>query len=248
MRSIIKAAFLTVLGLAMGIASNRRAMAEPTNSVTLPERAVSKARATQRLPEATAVFMFPGGTPGAFLNAVQTFCQVDWSDIVTIPNEMAQAQVPKLRVPTAQAQDLLQLYNRLGAKNPTLGQWYWEGPVEQPFFLALAPAQAGAAPDPGEEPVALRVFQLRYISGTNLSHLADAITTAADLPNESARKNGLNPRPGRLVIDQRTGSLIAAGSASYLTRVESVVRALDIPALEPAQVLSGPGRSAGEKR
>jgi hypothetical protein len=248
MKSSVEAFIVVVYaGLGMSLPCLCPVMAGPTENGALQERTTPQPQASQQEPMAPAVFVFPGGTPFTFVTAVQAFCRVDWTDIVTIPNDMTQAQVPKLRVPTSKPEDLLKLYNRLGERNPALGNWHWEGPVEHPYFLALVPAQAGVVAALTEEPVALRVFQLRYISGTNLNQLADAISTATDLPTESARKISQSARVGRLVIDQRTGSVIASGPATYLKRVEAVIRALDIAAADPAQVIKRAGRSSGEK-
>jgi hypothetical protein len=186
------------------------------------------------LAEARSAFEFPGGTPAAFIAAVEAQYKVDWNSIVTIPGQLKEAQVPKLRVPSASPEELLKLYNRLGDQDAKLGKWLWEGPVEKPNFLVLVaannPAPAPApAPGPNGE-VQVRVYSLKYVSGTNLNTLAQNIHSVAKAMFQDPQKQGRPSVEGSVVVDQRTGSLVVTGPAVFQELVRSLVTAADVEA------------------
>jgi hypothetical protein len=175
-------------------------------------------------------FNFPGGNPWDFINAAEKQFKVDWVGIATVPVEMRSIQVPKLRVWVELPDQLLKLYNRLGEQNPTLGKWVWEGPVIAPTVLMLVPS--GKTPpvvDSPEPPMETQVFLLEYISGTNLITAADALKALDDVAQRNARAAGQRPVPDRVIIDQRTSSLIISGSREYVNMASNLLIRMDIP-------------------
>jgi hypothetical protein len=211
--------------LAISATSLCPAWAQETSS----ERRVRASDATEpagrRIP-----FDFAGGNPAAFVAAVEAQYKVDWTSIVTIPAPMKEAQVPKLRVPLASPEELLKLYNRLGDQDAKLGKWHWEGPLEKPNFLVLVAANNPApAPAPGPNgEVQVRVYSLKYISGTNLNTLAQNIYSVSRAMFQDPQKQGHPSVEGSVVVDQRTASLIATGPAVFQELVRSLVAASDV--------------------
>jgi hypothetical protein len=172
-----------------------------------------------------------------FITAAENRFKVDWVGMATIPPEMEKILVPKLRVPVQQPDQLLKLYNRLGEQNPALGKWVWEGPVNYPTVLMLVPSDKSppVAKSP-EPPMEVRLFLLTYISGTNLITAADALKAVDDVAQRNARAAGQTPVPNRVIIDQRTSSLLLSGSREYMNMAEDLLMKMDVPS---QQSLSG---------
>lgn len=178
-------------------------------------------------------FVFPGGNPSDFVAAVDKSFNAEWSSIATIPPEMIHAMVPKIRVRIEDTDQLLGLYNRLGEENPALGKWVWMGPAAAPNVLMLVPGKSGVVTNLPEPEVEVRVFHIRWVSGTNLATLAQAVTLADEAAQQTARKEGRKPIPGRVVVDQRTASVIVSATPESMATVSQLISSLDIPNAEP---------------
>jgi hypothetical protein len=186
------------------------------------------------------LFTFEGGNPIDFVRQAQAQCKNDWEDVATIPREMLLVQVPKirLRVNLSNPQELLELYNRLGEQNPSLGKWVWEGQAKAPIVLMLAPSSktttATNAPAAAKEPeMEVKVFLLTYISGTNLNTAAEAVKAIYDVEAQAEKAKGLTPLPYHVVVDERTASLIVTGPQGFVDGAGQVLQTLDMPSKPP---------------
>ncbi len=77
------------LALPLVVAIPPRLLGQNTNAVT-PAPATSRS---------TGDFTFPGGSPRDFLAAIEKRYQVDWLSIASIPAELGDVRVPRLRIP-----------------------------------------------------------------------------------------------------------------------------------------------------
>src|SRR5260221_13292952 len=102
--------------------------------------------------EKKKVFVFEGGNPIDFIVALDKHFRTRLVQILTLPETLSRAQVPKLRVPADDPREVLSLYNRL--QSPTLGQWRFEpegaaqnpaGPSTNMNVLMLVPDKAVVA-------------------------------------------------------------------------------------------------------
>ena len=73
------------------------APAQAEGTTTSPQP-VQDTAATASTPRANVDFFFPGGTPSEFVAAVEKQYKVDWKRVVDIPNNMASARIPALRM------------------------------------------------------------------------------------------------------------------------------------------------------
>ena len=245
MKSFFKI-FMVATGLF--VTGFNRAEAQPTNAGTMLDR-LQEVRRQNSENGSEPLFTFPGGKPQEFVAAAEKQFKVDWLAIATIPNEMENVQVPKLRVRVGQPEELLKLYNRLGEENPAFGKWHWEGKVAGPSVLMLVPVGRVVAVTNTEPPAELIVFKLKYIGGKNLATVAEALSAADEVSQRTERREGRTPVPARVIIDERTGSLLVTASAGSMTLMKSVVRELDVPSYtQPEEPKKNAGGSSGQNR
>jgi hypothetical protein len=181
-------------------------------------------------------FVFDGGTPGQVIKAVQDFFGVDLST-ASIPSEMADAQVPKFRidVPT-QADDVLQVYNRLGAKIPALGQWLLD--INDPNGnnllnastpMVLIPDKSVAAANAEKKEVKARAISIAAIPAAKWPELQNEIMRADALARQYVQQTGgaAVDRGGTVQLQDESQILIVIGVPSFIELADSIVAAYE---------------------
>src|SRR5258708_33535113 len=79
-----------------------------------------EAQQTNEVNQTKKVFIFEGGNPVDFIMALDKHFRTRLIQILTLPDLLKRAEVPKLRVAADDPCEVLSLYNRL--QSPTLGQ------------------------------------------------------------------------------------------------------------------------------
>ena len=148
-----------IVALAAVLVCLQPAAAQSTNGAAAPP-AKPKVKAGE-----FAAFEFPGGVAIDFIAAVERQYDVDWLSIATVPRQLQTVWVPKLRLNHVTAEEVLKTYNRLGDQDASLGKWHWEGPLEKPSYLILMPSSAPTATYTPQDPVEVKVFMFKYITG-----------------------------------------------------------------------------------
>ena len=185
-------------------------------------------------------FAFPGGTPNAFLNAVQEQYKVDWSSVADIPKEMADAQIPRLRISQESLGPILRrtgsesgplgalvsLYNQLGEQKPELGRLIVKGDPTKPSVVMFVPDKAATDTQPK---VKVKAFSIWGISDAERAKLQEDIERAKkealDYASRMRGSSGLRSLEGAVAIHNDTSLLVATGPESFVEMVESIVAA-----------------------
>ena len=184
-----------------------------------------------------AAFSFPGGTPRQFMAAVEKQFEVDWLSIASIPTEMQQVQVPKLRLTPkpngnvapgmdSPVRQLVLLYNSLAEKSPQLGTLMVDGDdPRKPSAVMLVPNKATSV---AQARMKTKAFPLRGIPEKDWATLADEIMQMGREATqyEAEMTGGLEAsRPGFVRVHQAAALLVVTGSESFVEMAESVVAA-----------------------
>jgi hypothetical protein len=228
MKSCIKPLAIGILGACVVQSAFGQA-----NAGGRPKNADSPGRSEPPTGTNAVQFTFGGGTPRDFIAAIQKQFNVDWWDIVTIPRELSNVQIPRMRLRTADPEEVLDTYNFLGEEDPSLGKWSWipgrrlaknGGPAPPMPFVVLVPdKQITLARQEKTRPISARLFPLRGIPETEYQAIVDAIERANRVANQLRDEAGQEVSSGNLAIDSRTKTLIASGPPDYLDLVESSV-------------------------
>lgn len=182
-------------------------------------------------------FTFPGGTPRRFMEAVEKQFKVDWLSIASIPAEMQQVQIPKLRLTPkpkgnvalgmdSPVRQLVLLYNSLAEKSPQLGTLIVDGDdPRKPSAVMLVPNKTTSVV---QARMKTKAFPLRGISEKDWATLADEIMQMDGKATQYEAKmtGGLEAwRPGIVKLHQAAALLVVTGSESFVEMAESVVAA-----------------------
>ena len=197
-------------------------------------------RGSEPARRAATSFVFPGGTPHEFLNAVQEQYKVDWSSVADIPKVMADVHIPRLRInqdsagflamPTGLGNDelsmLISLYNQLGEQKPELGRLVVKGDLNKPSVVMFVPDKAAADT---QLSVKVKAFSIWGISDAERGKLLEDIERSKKEALEYASRlrgsSGLRSLEGTVAIHNDTSLLVATGPEPYVDVVESIVTA-----------------------
>jgi hypothetical protein len=185
-------------------------------------------------------FVFPGGTPSQFLNAVQEQYKVDWSSVADIPKEMADVHIPRLRLnldslgpimrPTGTERGplvaLVSLYNQLGEQKPELGHLVVKGDLTKPSVVMFVPDKAATD---SQLKVKVKAFSIWGVSDAERANLLEDIERskkeALNYASHLRGSSGLRGLEGTVAIHNDTSLLVATGTESFVDIVESIVTA-----------------------
>jgi len=196
-----------------------------------------------------AGFVFSGGTPKEFLEAVEKQFKVNWSSVADIPEALQSVHIPALRMDRESLETILRrerrlsannglggspamvegnnplealvaLYNSLQQAKPDLGRLVVEGDFAKPsVVMFVAPHDSSATSD-----FQMRAFPLKGIPKNQWEKLArvaeEELASLAAAQRTSGGKRGATLR-----IHQDTGLLVVLGPAAYLDTVGSFVTA-----------------------
>jgi hypothetical protein len=196
-----------------------------------------------------AGFVFSGGTPKEFLEAVEKQYKVNWSSVADIPEVLQSVHIPALRMERESMETILRrerrlsaanglggspammeghnplealvvLYNSLQQAKPELGRLVVEGDFAKPsVVMFVAPHDSSAASD-----FQMRAFPLKGIPKNQWEKLA--MLAEGELANlAAAQRTSGGKRGATLRIHQDTGLLVVLGPAAYLDTVGSFVTA-----------------------
>ncbi len=190
-----------------------------------------------------AGFVFWGGTPNGFLDAVQKHYKVDWLSVANIPKEMANLQIPKLRfnqdsfgpsLPRTGGESgplaaLVSLYNQLGEQKPELGRLIVKGDLRKPSVVMFVPDKTAADP---ESKIRVKAFSIYEINKAERAKLQTDIERArTEAMNSAVRlhgSSGIRSLEGTVAMHQDTGLLVATGPEPFVEMVESIVNAYQV--------------------
>jgi hypothetical protein len=191
-----------------------------TNEVQPPERNERGGR---------KVFNFEGGNPLEFIVAMDRHFRTRLVQVLTLPETLSRTKVPKLQVAAEDPRDVLKLYNRL--QSPTLGQWRYEPTPEAQKesttnlnVLMLDPDRSVVASKAEQNLTRIKGVPLAGVPFEKWSDLLRDIESAKAHGEDLAKTSG-EVLSGSVRIQRESKILIAAGSASYLEMVESLVLA-----------------------
>ena len=184
-------------------------------------------------------FQFEGGTPFDFIKALDQHFRTRLIQVLTLPETLRHAEVPKLRVAANQPQEVLNIYNRLD--NPELGKWKFEPETglgsgsTNLGVLALVPDKSVVTSKLERNTPRVQALPLGEIDQAKWGSLMESIVEAEKL----AQVTGLHSVQGRFFIQREAQILLAAGPEAYIEAVSSVVSAYKENALSararPAQ-------------
>ncbi len=185
-------------------------------------------------------FAFPGGRPRDLLTAVQDQYKVDWVSVAEIPREMADAQIPRLRInqdslgPILRRtggeggllEALVSLYNQLGEQKPELGRLIVKGDLAKPSVVMFVPDKAVTDTPPKVKVKAFSIFGINEAERAKLQTDIDQATQEAMKYAARLRgSTGLSNLEGTVAIHNETSLLVATGPESFVDMVESIVNA-----------------------
>ncbi len=207
--------------------------------------------------EKKKVFIFEGGNPIDFIVALDKHFRTRLVQILTLPETLSKAQVPKLRVAADDPREVLSLYNRL--QSPTLGQWRFEpeGAAQNPpststnmNVLMLVPDKSVVAGKLERSVTKVKGMALAGVPEAKWEALARDINEARTYGEEAASKGVANVFEGSFHFQRESKVLIVSGSEAYLEMVESLVSAHRMNAEIETKAVSGlkPPVAAGGER
>ncbi len=214
------------LVLALSAACAQAAFAQDLPGGTPPQ-------AGQETVPAGEDFLFPGGSPIDFLQALQKQYGVDLMSLADISPRIDRAHVPKLRIPAArspanlpqplwQLNNMIGLYNQLAKDDPRLGKLFVHSNGTNVIAVTLRPLPTT---DAARVEIKTRAFPLAGIPEAKWSSLTKVIDfTQLEVQN---RHESLREMFGPASVSIHRGSelLIAVGSETYLDLVGSIVDA-----------------------
>jgi hypothetical protein len=175
-------------------------------------------------------FSFEGGNPIDFILAVDKHFRTRLIQILTVPDLLRRAEVPKLRVAAEEPKEVLHLYNRL--QSPALGQWRFEPENPAPTssgngtnlnVLMLVPDKSVVTTKLERNLVKVKAVALGGVPEARWKRLADDIDVARKYSEE--KRNQEVGSAGSIHFQQESKLLIVSGPESYIEMVESVVSA-----------------------
>jgi hypothetical protein len=185
-------------------------------------------------------FVFPGGTPAQFLDAVQRQYNVDWLSVADIPKEMADVRIPRLRINREALMSLghgddvgaealaavISLYNQLGTQKPELGHLVVQGGMAKPSVVMFVPDKSLTEARPK---VKVKAFSIWGISDPARDTLLEDIErTKKEALDSAERQRGASRHrdlEGTVAIHKDTSLLVATGPESFVDLVDSIVTA-----------------------
>lgn len=188
-------------------------------------------------------FVFEGGSPYNFIRAIEKHFRNDYEDIdlsgvLTIPRELENARVPKLRLQTADKtmsargdaikgiSELIKLYNRLSEKNPALGTWHIEGNSLKPDVLALLSDRNSEGVNQ-KNVFKVKALALNPIRKSKWESLVREIDRASAISERYAEEVGYNFKEGQVNLQEASEILVCFGTPAYIELVESMVAAFE---------------------
>lgn len=191
-------------------------------------------------------FNFPGGNPWALRDAVQNFFGVDWS-MAVIPEEMSNIRIPKFSIPNPSSpRDVISLYNEIGEKVPSLGQWFYKGDSSMPEegdtytleVLMLIPDKTASAAASTPNAKAIAIADIPKDKWDTISHDIED----ADLTSQEFAGSHEPHSTGRLLFQDDSKILVVIGPPAYIELAESVITAFrDNAKIALAEKLSAAG-------
>ena len=207
------------------LATPRTASARDTNEVK------------QTDPAKHNFFEFQGGNPIDFVYAIDHHFRTRLMQILSLPETLRRAEVPKVRIAANEPKDLLTLYNHLD--NPELGQWRWQyegGPGGTNIgLLALVPDKTVAAATLKNNTTRVQALALADIPTNRWDGLAVSIKQASEL----GARTGNTSMHGNFYLQPESKILIVAGPEAYIEAISSVVSAYRDNAVMETQTKSG---------
>ena len=205
--------------------------------------------------EKKKVFIFDGGNPIDFIVALDKHFRTRLIQVLTLPETLSRAQVPKLRVAADDPREVLTLYNRL--QSPTLGQWRFEpeGAAQNPpstnmNVLMLVPDKSTVAGKVERGLIKVKGVALAGVPEAKWDALARDIDEARRYGAEAASKGVANVFEGSFHFQRESKVLIVSGSEAYLEMAESLVSAHRVNAEIETKAVSGskpPPAATGER-
>jgi len=205
-------------------------------------------------PTDESFFTFDGGTLRAFLKAVDQQCNVNWSDIAEIPDDLHNAIIPKLRINQSSLASILGDVrpgnggSREGGRAGALGSATSpDAPLRA--LVALYNSLGDRKPELGHliiegnlaKPAAVlfvsgtavpapelrvKAFSIKGIPEKDWPLLSNEIEHAAEMAQQTNNKGTEKAMlRGHASINRDTNLLIATGSPSFIDMVESIVAA-----------------------
>lgn len=181
-------------------------------------------------------FLFPGGSPIDFLQALQKQYGVDLMSLADISPGIDRAHVPKLRIPAArplsnipqplwQLDNMIALYNQLAKDDPRLGKLFVQSSGTNVIAVTLRPLPTT---DVARVEIKTRAFPLAGIPEAKWSELTRVIGfTQLEIQNRPESRGQLGEMfgPPSVSIHKSSELLIAVGSETYIDLVGSIVDA-----------------------
>jgi hypothetical protein len=168
-------------------------------------------------------FEFQGGNPIDFVHAMDRHFRTRLIQILSLPETLRGAEVPKLRVAASEPREVLALYNRLD--NPELGQWRYEPEAGAEStnlgVLTLVPDKTVAAATIKHNTTRVQAMALADIPTNKWDSLAQSIKRATDL-GATVGQTGVH---GNFYLQPESKILIVAGPEAYIETLSSVVAA-----------------------
>ena len=219
MKPRLNTVVVTMLCLGVLISSVRPAPAQQSNTVS--EVAAPKKK----------LFIFGGGSPFDLIVALDKHFRTRLVQILTLPEMLTRAEVPKLRVAAEDPRDVLNLYNRL--QNPALGQWHYEyenaslnSPPTNMNVLTLVPDKSVIANKIERNGIKVKAVALAGVPEPQWESLAKDINDARSYGAEAvAEKGGSDAFSGSVHFQKESKVLIISGSENYVEMVDSLVTA-----------------------
>jgi hypothetical protein len=191
------------------------------------------------------VFTFEGGNPIEFVVALDKHFRTRLVQILTLPETLSRAKVPKLRVAADDPREVLTVYNRL--ESPTLGQWRFQPdgtaqttPGTNMNALMLVPDKSVVAAKMERNVTRVKGVALAGVPETRWEALIRDIDQARKYAEDTAGKEAGDAFGGSIRLQRDSKVLIVAGPEGYIEMVESLVTAHRMNAEIEAKAVSGP--------
>lgn len=216
-----------------GVLLNRfqRRILKPLGFLLLSSFALHAAEATN---EASPIppFVFSGGSPEAFITAVQRHFSVDWEGAVRIPELMNDARLPKMNISASDPLVLLKYYNDVTAQLPALGTWVWQKDPKELFYVILVPDAKRVGTELDKRTDSMTSISMREVPSpvwTNLMNEIEAVRK--EIADVMAERNFEGLPPNQVTTDGRTSLLFVRGSTEFQERVKAIVERYVNPAI-----------------
>ena len=171
-------------------------------------------------------FEFNGGTPLELVHAIDLHFRTRLIQILSLPEMLRGAEVPKLRMAAREPREVFHLYNSLD--NPELGHWRFEpaaGPATTNLnVLALMPDKTVAAAQLQKNVTRVEAVPLGDIPSNKWENLAETIEVASKL----RERLGQATSHGEYYLQKESRILVVAGPEPYIDTIVSVVKAYKV--------------------